>query len=223
MFWKPDKEENVVSLSWGGSGGDFSKLWEHSQNRWNGVKANLARLNIAPPSGRIVEFGTGMGLLDDLIEDKNAVILMLDHTQAYIKERSKSLSARCRLVLWTPDNLETLCSEPGSYDWLISIAVFYHVEDITAAALILELGKLLKPGGYVLIQGWNRSTPEEIRQRANKERLFSRYPNYLLNLDLLKSALAPDYRELSRQDLLLYQKLPIELQTQPSVPEKSSR
>ena len=206
VFWKPNAETDAVSLSWGGSQGDFSQLWKHSQDQWEWIVRNLNQIGLTGPNGRIVEFGSGMGLIDDLLQDRNSSILMLDHTDEYIKKRSQPLSSRCRHVLWTSQNLEDLHSEYGSYDWLISIAVFFHLDEITSVALILELGKLLKPGGYVLIQGWNSSTPEAVRQRANRQRLFSHYADYLLNANLLKDALAPDYPEISRQHMLLYQK-----------------
>jgi SAM-dependent methyltransferase len=96
---------------------------------------------------------------------------------------------RCRTGRAT---LARLHAEPPSYDWFISIAVFWHVEDPTAAALIREFGKLLKPGGYVLIEGWNSATPEKMREMSTHHRLFSSYPTYVLNLDLLQKTLEPD-------------------------------
>jgi len=135
---------------------------------------------------------------------------MLDHCDAYIRARARPLSARCRHVLWSPEGLARLHAEPPSYDWLISLAVFWHVDDPTAAALMRELGKLLKPGGYVLIQGWNSATPEKVREMSTQRRLFDSYPTYVLNLDLLQETLAPDYQELCRETILLYRKRGVE-------------
>lgn len=212
VFWLPSKTENAAYLSWGNSHGDFSRLWEHSQRRWDSILKNLTRIGAPFPSGRIIEFGSGMGLLDDLLDDGSSCIVMLDHTDAYLRERPHPLKPRCRHVLWSPEGLNNLQAESASYDWLIAIAVFYHVEDITAAALVLELGKLLKPGGHVLIEGWNSATVEIVRQKSDQRRLFSRYPNYVLNLDLLQETLAPTFRELCRHGTLLYRKNPVPLQ-----------
>jgi 2-polyprenyl-3-methyl-5-hydroxy-6-metoxy-1,4-benzoquinol methylase len=210
FFWVPTKTSNAACRSWGGSEGDFAKLWENSATRWNAIRHKISQLGVPAPSGRIIEFGSGMGLLDDLLDDSCSCLVMLDHCDTYIRERARPLSARCRHVLWSPEGLALLHSEPPSYDWFIALAVFWHVEDPTAAALIRELGKLLKPGGYVLIHGWNSATPEKVREMSAQHRLFDSYPTYVLNLDLLQATLEPDYQELCRETILLYRKKGVE-------------
>ena len=206
VFWSPDEERNAPLLSWGGSEGDFAVLWVHTQRRWSYILENVARAGAPAPSGRIVEFGSGMGLLDDLLDDTTSSIVMLDHTDAYIKQRPRPLTPRCRHVLWSRRGLERLQAEPASYDWLISVAVFYHVDDATAVALVQELGRLLRPGGYVLIQGWSSATPDRTREMADRGRLFARYPAYVLDVELVVETLAPEYRALCADDILLLQK-----------------
>jgi 2-polyprenyl-3-methyl-5-hydroxy-6-metoxy-1,4-benzoquinol methylase len=221
IFWHPGNDKNAARLSWGGSDGDFERLWDHSNNKWKSIVRTLQDSALPAPAGKIVEFGPGMGLLDDLLDQTTTEFLMLDHTDAYIGERTRSLSARCRHVLFTRDNLEDLLQkEAGCWDWLLSISVFYHVDDATAVALILELGKLLKPGGYVLIYGSNVSTPEMLRERGTLERLFARYPQYFINWDLVKSSLVPDYREVHRSGFVVYQKTRTETHPAPE-PRKS--
>src|SRR5262249_570313 len=112
-----------------------------------------------------------------------------------------------RHLEWSVETIATLQAEAGTFDWVISIAVFYHLDDATAVALIRELGRLLAVGGYVLIEGWNTATAEELRQSAVTDRLFSRYPRYFLNLDLVRDALRPEFHELCREDVLLYRKI----------------
>jgi SAM-dependent methyltransferase len=206
IFWRPTESENAPYLSWGSSGGDFGVLWDHTRKRWDSILRTLDRAGIPAPRGRIVEFGSGMGLLDELIEDADTRITMLDNNSDYIAARPRPLSARCRHVLWTKANLDMLQSEPSEYDWLMSIAVFYHVDDATAVGLIAELGKLLRPAGRVLIDGFTVATADAVRAAGNRRRLFARYPTYLLDLDLLRDALAPEYREVWRDGLLVYEK-----------------
>jgi len=189
IFWVPTKTSNAACRSWGGSEGDFARLWERSVTRWKVIRDKLSRVRVPAPSGRIIEFGSGMGLLDDLLDDSCSCLVMVDHCDAYIRERARPLSNRCRHVLWSPEGLARLHAEPPSYDWFISISVFWHVEDPTAAALIREFGKLLKPGGYVLIDGWNSATPEKVREMSTQYRLFASYPEYVLNLDMLQQTL----------------------------------
>jgi 2-polyprenyl-3-methyl-5-hydroxy-6-metoxy-1,4-benzoquinol methylase len=205
-FWTPTQTRNAARKSWGGSEGDFAKLWEHSETRWRVISQQLTRHGIPQPGGKILEFGSGMGLLDDLLDDKTASIVMLDHTDAYLKQRAKPLSARCRHILWSSESLADLHAEAGSYDWVISLAVFWHVEDATAAALIKELGRLLRPGGYVLIHGFNRTSAKKVKDMSTRQRLFDEYPTYVINPDLLRHVLAPDYVEICRRTILLYRK-----------------
>ena len=206
-FWEPNERRNAALLSWGASEGDFDVLWAHTRRRWKLILYSLAQAGAPAPSGRVVEFGSGMGLLDDLLDDTTSSIVMLDNTEAYLEQRPQPLSPRCRPVRWSSEALDDLQTERGSYDWLISVAVFYHLDDATAVALIRELGELLKPGGYVLIMGWNPATPGQIREMANRQRLFTRYPSYALNVDILREALALEYEELCRDGVLLYRKL----------------
>src|SRR5215813_12559480 len=116
IFWLLNKTANAAYLTWGSSEGDFSKLWTFSQKRWKLILKNLARVSSPFPSGRIIEFGSGMGLLDDLLDDNSSCIVMLDHTDAYLRERPHPLKPRCRHVLWSPEGLNNLQAESASYD-----------------------------------------------------------------------------------------------------------
>jgi SAM-dependent methyltransferase len=189
FFWVPSKTSNAACRSRGGSEGDFAKLWENSATRWQAI---------------------GMGLLDDLLDESCSYLVMVDQCDAYIRERARPLSTRCRHVLWSPEGLARLQAEPPSYDWFIALAVFWHVDDPTAAALIREFGKLVQPGGYVLIHSWNSATAEKVREMSTQHRLFGTYPTYVLNLDLLEQTLEPDYQELCRETILLYRKKGVE-------------
>jgi|SRR5947209_7084328 len=208
IFWTPTDEMNAAQLSWSTSGGDVSALRVQTHRRWRYCLQLLAQADVPAPSGKVVEFGAGMGFLDDLLDDRCSTIVMLDHTDAFIEQRPRPLSSRCRHVLWSQESLDALQAEDADYDWLLLFAVLYHVDDATAAALIRELGMVLRPGGHVLIEGWDQATPQLLRKMATKSRLFSPYPCYPLNVDLLSATLAPEYQELWRDGILVYRKLP---------------
>jgi 2-polyprenyl-3-methyl-5-hydroxy-6-metoxy-1,4-benzoquinol methylase len=208
FFWNPDGAENAAWKSWSSSGGDFAALWEQTRTRWRYITRLLGEAGVPTPSGKILEFGAGVGHLDDLLDQTCTGIVMLDHTDAYINARSRPLSARCRHVLWSEEAWHALRREPVDFDWLIILGVFWHVDDATAVALIRTLGQLLRPGGHVLIEGMERTTPELVREMADEARLFQSYPRYSINADLVRDALAPEYRELARHDQLVYRKTP---------------
>ena len=168
----------------------------------------LERTGHPVPSGGIIEFGAGMGYLDDILGDDTTSIVMLDHTDEYLAQRPHPLRPRCRHVRWSPEGLDALQAGPADHDWVISIAVFFHMDTPTAAAVIRELGRVLRPGGHVLIHGWNPATPEHVRGLGDRERLFSHYPNYLIDAEMLGEALADEYDTLCDIDVFLLRKRP---------------
>jgi 2-polyprenyl-3-methyl-5-hydroxy-6-metoxy-1,4-benzoquinol methylase len=207
VFWHPTETENAAYLSWGSSQGKFETLYNHTVERWNSITGKLESCNLRI-GGKVAEFGAGMGLLDEMVEP-GAELLLLDHTDVYIKQRPKPLSSRCEPMIFNADNLRKLQAERGNrYDWLVSIATFYHVEIITAAALILELGKVVKPGGHVMIHGFNPcQNGGDVRGRATFAHLFRKYPDYVLDLNFLGKALVPEYEEIFRDhDTVVFKK-----------------
>src|SRR5436305_3233978 len=79
-FWTPTDETDAARLSWSSSGGDVTALRVQTHHRWRHCLEMLARADLPVPSGKVVEFGAGMGFLDDLLDDTCSNILMLDHT-----------------------------------------------------------------------------------------------------------------------------------------------
>lgn len=205
-FWTPEDSSTAAAMSWGGSEGRYDDLLQHHRALWRHISYRLDKVDTGPPSGRILEFGAGMGFLDDLLDDESSIV-MLDHTDRFITARPRPLRDRCRHLEWSQDTLAALQAEAGTFDWVIAIAVFFHLDDATAIALIRELGALLAPGGHVLIEGWNPATKEVLHEMAVTERLFGRYPRYALHLDLMREALWPDYHERCRDGILLYRKI----------------
>jgi hypothetical protein len=111
IFWEPDEQRNAALLSWGGSDGDFEVLWAHTQKRWEWILHCLARTGVPAPSGRVVEFGSGMGLLDDLLDHTTSNIVMLDHTEEYLEQRPRPLSPRCQPVRWSSEALRPIAGD----------------------------------------------------------------------------------------------------------------
>jgi 2-polyprenyl-3-methyl-5-hydroxy-6-metoxy-1,4-benzoquinol methylase len=205
-FWNPDGAEGAARLSWGDSGGDVEALRAHAGERWAETLRYLGAAGVPRPAGRVIEFGAGMGWLDDHLGPDVTRIVMLDHTDRYLAARPRPLSARCRHVTWSHAAVERLRAEEAPFDWLVAIAVFYHLDTATAAALILELGALLAPGGHVLVRGWRTADRETVRALAVRDRLFTRYPSYPLELDLLRETLAPGFEERCREGVLVYRR-----------------
>lgn len=195
-FWSPKGREEAAELSWGSSQGDTEVLRSHTWKRWHMIVESLVRSGVGTPSGVVAEFGAGVGLMDEVLDEGTTKFFMLDHTAAYIETRREPLNPRCRHLIWSERALDRLrCEE---LDWFMSFAVFYHVDEATALALMHEFSQALKPGGKILIYGWNehgQDTMSRIKQSARK-RLFTDYPEYFIRMKEVCAALAPECRTL---------------------------
>jgi SAM-dependent methyltransferase len=108
------------------------------------VFAQLAKAG--PPRGRTLNAGCGEGLYSAFLESYPDVseIANIDLTQPNIRERRSD--ARHTDAI---GSVTQLPFEDASIDWVLCTEVIEHVEDDSAAAV--ELGRVLKPGGYALI------------------------------------------------------------------------
>jgi 2-polyprenyl-3-methyl-5-hydroxy-6-metoxy-1,4-benzoquinol methylase len=185
-FWDPGCV-NPVKLSWGRSDGDFTKLLEHSILRWGVIAERLIKDGVGTPSGHVIEFGAGMGLSDDLLDNSVTKITMLDHSPGYLAARPKPLSSRCEYKKWDPSVLH----DGHAYDWLLIMAVFYHVDTATAVALLIELSKVIRQGGKILVYGWDDQSKDNLRADAYN-RLFGNYPHYCVNAAAVIEAVTPE-------------------------------
>jgi len=98
------------------------------------------------PRGRLLNAGCGEGLYSAFLESFGEVseILDMDLTMPQVAERRSD--PRHRDIA---GSLTVLPLEEGAVDWILCTEVIEHVADDRAAAL--ELGRVLKPGGFALI------------------------------------------------------------------------
>lgn len=178
FFWTPTDLKDAVSLSWSASYGEYKKLYDHSVRTLMNIRHRIPAI----PCGKIVEFGSGLGILDDLLPPDVSELALIDHTHKFLAERPMPLSDRCRFTLLS--DIGTL--PDGYFDLAISIRVFYHIDTITAIAIIRELGRLIRQGGFVVIQGFYENTKEMARKFAEMQRLTIKDPNYIIDLELIK-------------------------------------
>jgi SAM-dependent methyltransferase len=101
---------------------------------------------VGPPRGRCLNAGCGEGLFSRFLESFAEIteIFNIDITPPEISARRSD-----------PRNTDSVGSvteiplEDRSLDWILCTEVIEHVEDDRAAAL--ELGRVLRPGGFALI------------------------------------------------------------------------
>ena len=197
LFWKIGRKRDAVTQSWGSSKGDIVVLWKHALKRWQIICGYLAAAKIRKPHGSVVEFGAGLGHLDDLLGSSVENLLLLDHSDGYLKNRPKPLSRRASFLRWNKHNFTRLQAQGEQFDWWISIAVFYHIDTASAVALLLESSKLIKRGGHMMVYGWNLPTRESLR--ADLNRIFDTYPQYCIDMDQISEAVSPELSEVCRK------------------------
>lgn len=189
FYWVPREDFNPVSLSWG-TAKSFDALKEHTKLRWDILKKRLLDANLGVPSGEVLEFGPGLGLMDGLFGDEVKRLIFLDHTDKYLDANPEERSDRCEFATWSASNLLELQSRLfKQLDWVYTIATFYHIDTASAVAMILELGKLLKPGGLFMIYGWSDS---RTLRDGPLCRLFGIYPHYVINMEDVVEAVKPE-------------------------------
>jgi ubiquinone/menaquinone biosynthesis C-methylase UbiE len=100
----------------------------------------------------IVELGCGTGLVGLRYAEKAASLDMVDTSPAMLDVLRTKVEARANNVTVHEGTLSMLIGQavaPEYADWIISNVALHHVEDIPA--LIVDLHRLIKPGGRVTI------------------------------------------------------------------------
>jgi SAM-dependent methyltransferase len=138
-----------------------------------------------PPRGRCLNAGCGEGLYTRFLESFPDVteIVNIDIEQPQIAARRPDPRHRDAL-----GSVTDLPLEDRSCDWVLCTEVIEHVEDDRAAAI--ELGRVLKPGGFALIsvptppapydpahvrEGYSLEELREVLAAGGLETLWSRY------------------------------------------------
>lgn len=112
----------------------------------------------------VLDFGCGPGyLLEHLIKFCDGKVYGLDFSREAVDEVNKKFRNN-------PTFGKTICVdnlpspfEDGSMDLVISVEVVEHLDDEQLSEMLLEIQRLLNPGGYVVI-----TTPNDEDLEANK-------------------------------------------------------
>ncbi len=99
-----------------------------------------------PPSGRLLNAGCGEGLYSHLLESYAGIDEILDMDLELPRIASLRSDRRHRDIA---GSLTEIPLEDASLDWILCTEVIEHVAEDGAAAL--EMGRVLKPGGFALV------------------------------------------------------------------------
>ncbi|KAH3746113.1 class I SAM-dependent methyltransferase [Pelomyxa schiedti] len=121
------------------------------------VVALMSKLLTVTARTKVMDFGSGTGLLTEHFEGKVASILCIDPSQGMCDELNKKVAARgwpnittlcTTLEGKTPDDAFALVQPHGApFDLIISSMTMHHVQDV--AGVIKCLARCLAPGGVL--------------------------------------------------------------------------
>ncbi|MBA3808780.1 MAG: class I SAM-dependent methyltransferase [Solirubrobacterales bacterium] len=103
-------------------------------------------LAATPPSGRLLNAGCGEGLYSRFLESYAGIDEILDMDLELPRIASLHSDRRHRDIA---GSLTEIPLEDASLDWILCTEVIEHVAEDGAAAL--EMGRVLKPGGFALV------------------------------------------------------------------------
>jgi SAM-dependent methyltransferase len=107
------------------------------------TRALLAKLH--PNRGRVVELGSGMGLMLDRLRDKGWSVLGVDPDRNTCRHASRQLGIEA-----IPATLEEAALPDESAEVMMMLRVIEHVPD--PVATLREIHRILAPGGHLVIE-----------------------------------------------------------------------
>jgi len=118
------------------------RFYESGRHYIDQIAADLAKLTGAPPSGRALDFGCGVGRLAEAMTAYAQRVTGLDISPGML-EVARSRGGRATYVGEMPD---------GPFDWINSFIVLQHIPPERGEAIIADLLARLAPGGVVSLQ-----------------------------------------------------------------------
>jgi SAM-dependent methyltransferase len=127
------------------------------------IARELEKLTGAPPSGRALEFGCGVGRLAEAMLAYTGDVTGVDISPGML-ELARQRGSKVNYVSEVPE---------GPFDWINSFIVFQHIPPSRGEAIIEELLGKLAPDGVVSLQVtvWREKT-HEWPEESGLRRLF---------------------------------------------------
>lgn len=122
-------------------------------------KAVISDLLLQVDSREMLELGCGTGHWTAFFSEKGFRVTAVDQSPAMLEQARKRVIPE---VQWVDADAAHLPFSDGQFELITAITLFEFVEDRNA--LLSEIGRLLKPGGFLIV-GWLDSLSEIGRQR----------------------------------------------------------
>ena len=164
--------------------GEDDPMWvvltdpDKSQNRWTAdeffatgraeitkIFDRLQSANIAPASGRAMDFGCGVGRLTQALADRFEAVDGVDISASMIRHAEKLNSFPDRVIFHLNVRPDLSTFPAQQYDFICSMIALQHTPPRFQLGYIVDFLRLLKPGGCAVFQtiharGWRQLVPD---------------------------------------------------------------
>ena len=138
--------------------------------RYEDACDRIALRALMPPSGaRLVEVGSGFGRLANEYRGWDQVAL-LDSSEVHLDAARAALGADPRFEITLGDAL-ALPWPDASFDAAVCVRVLHHFDD--PGPLITELGRVVRPGGALVLEFANKRNLKSIARRVLRLQAWS--------------------------------------------------
>lgn len=143
---------------------DYNAIAQHFSHtrkfQWHTVQWLIEQY--IQPGQTVLDLGCGNGRVADLINEIKAQYVGLDISEELIKI-ARELRPQNQFYV---GSMHQIPFEDNSFDHILPIASFHHIpgEELRVQTL-LEMKRVLKPGGYILMTNWNLHQWRFWRQR----------------------------------------------------------
>jgi len=119
--------------------------------------------------GRLIEVGAGFGRLADEYAGFHKVVL-LDSSDVHVRAAEEALGGDSRFEIRLGDAL-ALPFADGEFDAAVCVRVLHHFAD--PRPLVAELGRIVRPGGVVILEYANKRNLKSIARRLLRRQNWS--------------------------------------------------
>ncbi len=130
---------------------DYSFFWRGRDYENEADKIAVARLfsKIRGPRESLVDLGAGIGRMTPLYEKEWDELVLLDSSEQQIGQAKKNVS-RGERIKFIRGTVQDIPSGDSIFDAALCVRTFHYVAD--AAGTVSEIKRILKPGGYLLLE-----------------------------------------------------------------------